>query len=65
MSEWISIDDAMPVSGVLVIAAYKNSMGYWRKIIGCYLKKGTYSCSDESECKEYIEDADEYYLIVG
>lgn len=67
--EWTSITERMPQCGVIVLAFYVNSAGRNRRIRAEYIERWAVVaevCTDpDSECVEYSESADQYYLLEG
>ena len=64
--EWVSVKDALPDSGVVVLVAGKNDLGKWRRIRAIYAER--FTIEQEADCEyigEYNEDKDEYYLEEG
>ena len=63
---WTQVSDALPKSGVPVLACYKNILGNLRRIRACWVAAKTEEASlDYGECYEYDEETDEYYLPEG
>ncbi len=69
MSEWISVSDRLPDDGKVVLAHYINRSGMKRTIRAQYVKAWTIEAEDaadsDSECVEYSERDDCYYLLHG
>ena len=66
MNEWIAVSDALPESGVVVLAAGKNGRGEWHRVRARYAERFTIVQPSESEyIGEYSEENDEYYLEEG
>lgn len=64
--EWISVNDALPESGVVVLAAGKNGHGEWHRVRARYAERFTIFQPPMSEyIGEYSEENDEYYLEEG
>ena len=69
-SEWISVEDRLPESGVHVLVACEMRGQYLQGRYVCdgyYAKAKTHpSYGNPDECAvEYIEEDDEYYLLEG
>jgi len=62
---WIPVADAMPVSGLIVLACYKNSLGKLRRIRAHWIAAKTEEASGECEFGEYDEEADTYWNPEG
>jgi len=60
-SEWIPVSERMPPSGALVLVAYRNDRGEWRRIRAQWVAAKSVEASDESEIGEYDEATDTYY----
>ena len=67
MSDWISVLDEMPETGIAVIVSYKNSHGKNRTVMAFYAEKLTIENQGEfdGEWCDYSEDEDCYYLPAG
>ena len=62
---WTSIKDAMPKSGVTVLACYKNSLGNLRRIRAAWTAAKTVESNSDDEFFEYDEATDCYYAPEG
>ena len=68
-SQWVSVNDQMPESRRTVLAYYTNRLGNGRRIRAQYIKAWTVPADDDAdpdtECVEYSEQDDTYYLLEG
>lgn len=62
---WMQVSDALPKSGVKVLAYYKNSLGNSRRIRAMWIAAKTEESGSEDEFFEYDEETDTYYLPEG
>jgi len=62
---WVSVDDAMPKSGVTVLACYKNSHGNLRRIRAEWTAAKTVEANAEYDWGEYDEETDTYWTPEG
>lgn len=58
---WIETSKAMPPSGQVVLACYKNELGNTRRIRAQWVAAKTSEASIDSDCGEYDEATDTYY----
>ena len=58
---WIETSKAMPPSGQVVLACYKNELGNTRRIRAQWVAEKTSEASVDSDCGEYDEATDTYY----
>lgn len=58
---WIETSKAMPPSGQVVLAYYKNKLGNTRRIRAQWVAAKTSEASIDSDCGEYDEATDTYY----
>lgn len=69
MSEWIKCDDAMPVTGCKVLAAFRNSHGKWRRVCAIHLTKFAWDCDaydwDEHSDADIDEKTGTWYWPAG
>ena len=65
-SEWVSVKDALPESGVVVLVAGKNALGKWCRLRAVHAERFTIEQFGDCEyIGEYNEEKDEYYLEEG
>ena len=64
---WISVTDALPKSGVTVLACYRNRLGKLRRIRAHWIAAKTVEANTEDwdQCSEYDEATDTYYVTEG
>ena len=64
---WISVADALPNSGVTVLACYRNRLGKLRRIRAYWISAKTVEANPEDwdQCSEYDEATDTYYVTEG
>ena len=64
---WISVTDALPKSGVTVLACYRNRLGKLRRIRAYWIAAKTVEANtdDWDQCSEYDEATDTYYVTEG
>jgi len=67
---WVAVADRLPVSGRTVLAFYINSVGRVRRIRAQYIERWTVevdaaTADPDTECVEYSESADAFYLLEG
>ena len=64
---WISVTDALPKSGVTVLACYRNRLGKLRRIRAHWIAAKTAEANSEDwdQCSEYDEATDTYYVTEG
>lgn len=62
---WVSVDDAMPKSGVTVLACYKNSHGNLRRIRAKWVAAKTEELNAEHDWGDYDEETDTYWTPEG
>ena len=64
---WISVTDALPKSGVTVLACYRNRLGKLRRIRAHWSAAKTVEVYSEDWdlCSEYDEATDTYYVTEG
>ena len=62
---WTSIKDAMPKSGVTVLACYKNSHGNLRRIRAEWTAAKTVESNSDYDFGEYDEETDAYWSPEG
>jgi hypothetical protein len=64
---WISVTDALPKSGVTVLACYRNRLGKLRRIRAHWSAAKTAEANSEDwdQCSEYDEATDTYYVTEG
>jgi hypothetical protein len=64
---WVSVTQAMPKSGVKVLACYRNKLGKLRRIRAHWTAAKTVEASSEDwdQCSEYDEATDTYYVTEG
>jgi hypothetical protein len=64
---WVSVTQAMPKSGVKVLACYRNKLGKLRRIRAHWIAAKTVEASSEDwdQCSEYDEATDTYYVTEG
>ena len=66
MSEWISVEDALPPTERKVLATFVNGYGKRRTICAHHISRFTVESDGEFETNdEYNEEKDEYYLCEG
>ncbi len=58
---WIPVADRMPMSGAVVLVAYKNERGLWRRIRAQWIAAKSKESNIDSEIGEYDEATDAYY----
>lgn len=61
---WTPVANGLPASGVVVLACYRNRLGNLRRIRAEWVAAKTQEAdgSDESECAEYDEATDTFYI---
>ena len=62
---WTSVKDAMPKSGVTVLACYRNSLGNIRRIRAKWTAAKTVESNSEFEWGDYDEATDAYWTPEG
>jgi hypothetical protein len=64
---WVPVTEALPKSGVKVLACYRNRLGNLRRIRAMWTAAKTEEAdSDDAEaCSEYDEATDTYYVTEG
>jgi hypothetical protein len=64
---WVSVTDALPKSGVTVLACYRNRLGKLRRIRAHWIAAKTAEANSEDwdQCSEYDEATDTYYVTEG
>ena len=55
------MSERMPHSGAVVLAAYRNERGEWRRIRAQWIEAKTLESGCDSEIGEYDEETDTYY----
>ena len=63
--EWIDASERIPSAGCVVLAAYKNQFGLWRRIRAEWVAAKTQEADIEYEDAEYDEATDTYYTPEG
>ena len=58
---WIPVTEQMPNPGNVVLAAYKNRCGNWRRIRARWIPAKTVESDGDSDIGEYDEATDAYY----
>lgn len=66
-SGWVSVDERLPEPDVVVLAAYKNLHGKWRRIRAVYIPAKTRELHYDYDELEgvYDEESDTYYWEEG
>jgi hypothetical protein len=63
---WTPVAEALPKSGVKVLACYRNRLGNLRRIRAMWIAAKTEEADSDAEaCIEYDEAADTYYVTEG
>jgi hypothetical protein len=64
---WVCVTQALPKSGVKVLACYRNRLGKLRRIRAHWIAAKTVEASSEDwdQCSEYDEATDTYYVTEG
>ena len=64
---WVCVTQALPKSGVKVLACYRNRLGKLRRIRAHWFAAKTVEASSEDwdQCSEYDEATDTYYVTEG
>ena len=62
---WVSVDDAMPKSGVTVLVCYRNSLGNIRRIRAKWTAAKTVEANAEYDWGEHDEETDTYWTPEG
>jgi hypothetical protein len=63
---WMPVAEALPKTGVKVLACYRNRLGNLRRIRAMWTAAKTEEADSDAEaCYEYDEAADTYYVTEG
>jgi len=58
---WVSVDSAMPASGLTVLACYRNRLGNLRRIRANWIAAKSSEATSDGDIGEYDEATDTYY----
>lgn len=61
LGAWVPVAERMPPSGAVVLVAYRNQRGEWRRIRAQWIVAKSVEASCDSEIGEYDEATDSYY----
>lgn len=61
LGSWVPVVERMPPSGAVVLVAYRNERGEWRRIRAQWIAAKSVEAGCDSEIGEYDEATDTYY----
>ena len=61
LGSWVPVVERMPPSGAVVLVAYRNERGEWRRIRAQWIAAKSVEAGCDSEIGEYEEATDTYY----
>lgn len=62
---WVPVVERMPPPGSVVLVAYRNQLGHWRRIRAEWVPAKTQDADIEDEKAEYDEATDTHYTPEG
>ena len=65
LGAWVPVAERMPPPGSVVLVAYRNQLGHWRRIRAEWVAAKTQEADIDNEFAEYDEATDTYYTPEG
>ena len=65
LGPWVPVEERMPAPGEVVLAAYRNRLGHWRRIRAEWVPAKTQEADIDNEHAEYDAETDTYYTPQG
>lgn len=65
LGAWVPVAERMPPPGSVVLVAYRNQLGHWRRIRAEWVPAKTQEADIDNEFGEYDEATDTHYTPEG
>jgi hypothetical protein len=65
LGAWVPVAERMPPPGSVVLVAYRNKLGHWRRIRAEWVPAKTQEADIDNEFGEYDEATDTHYTPEG
>jgi hypothetical protein len=65
LGAWVPVAERMPPPGSVVLVAYRNQLGHWRRIRAEWVPARTQEADIDFEEADYDDETDTYYTPEG